>query len=174
MLPPWVVVVTKAAAEDVAERALRQAGYRVYLPRYRRPMWPHGVARRPTILMSPLFSGLVFVQDWRGWPKLSITGATGLMQAHPGIAKLSDADIALIMQRERAGDFDLVEPRGDGSDLRPGDAVEFETSLGAKIMGVLEELSPNGKAIVSAMIFGRLVRTEVGAGSIQKAYGVSG
>jgi len=177
MLPPWVVVVTKPAAEEAAERSLRHAGYRVYLPRYRRPMWPHGETRRPTYVMRPVFERLVFVQDWRGWPKVSITGAIGLMPSRPGIAKLSDADIATIMERERSGDFDMVGPLGDGShargDLAPGDLVEF-AEYGAKIMGVLEELSPNGKAVVWAMIFNRVVRTEVEAAGLQKAYGVPG
>ncbi len=178
-LPPWVVVVTKPLAEEAAERSLRQAGYRVYLPRYRKALLPHGSSRRPGYTMRPLFDRLVFVQDWRGWPRgVSITGALGLMQSHPGTAKLTDPDVAIIMERERAGDFDMAGPRGDGShirgDLMPGDPVEFEMAFGARIMGVLEELSPNGKAIVRTMIFDRVVRTEVGAGALSKAYGIPG
>ena len=178
MLPPWVIVVTKPSAEEAAERSLRQAGYRAYLPRYRKVLLPHGVNRRPDHTMRPLFERLVFVQDWRGWPKNSIAGALGLMQSHRGTAKLLDGDVAIIMERERAGDFDMTGPRGDGShirgDLVPGDHVEFETAFGTKIMGVLEELSPNGKAVVWSMIFDRMVRTEVGTGVLRKAYGVPG
>lgn len=176
MLPPWVIVVTKPAAEEAAERSLRQAGYRVYLPRYRRLLLPHGSGRSPSSAMRPLFARMVFVQDWRGWPKMSITGAVGLMQSRPGTAQISDADVALIMERERAGDFDVAAPRGEGllrDDLTIGDDVEFE-AFGSKIIGVLEDLSPNGKAIVAALLFGRMVRTEVGAGGLRKAYGVSG
>jgi len=173
VLPPWVIVVTKASAEEAAERSLRQSGYRVYLPRYRKLLLPHGSTKRPDHTMRPLFGRLVFVQDWRGWPKSSIVGALGLMPARPGVARLCDADVALIMERERLGDFDEVQlvVRGD---LEPGDQVEFETSFGAKIMGVLEELTPQGKAIVWAMLFDRIVRTEVGAGVLQKVYAVPG
>jgi len=171
MLPPWVIVVTKSASEEAAERCLRAAGYRAYLPRYRKMLLPHGGARRPDHAMRPLFDRLVFVQDWRGWPKISIAGALGLMSARPGVAKLSDVDVALIMERERAGDFDQATLGGMRNDLVPGDQVEFETSFGAKIIGVLEELTPQGKAIVWAMLFDRIVRTEVGAGVLQKVYG---
>lgn len=171
MLPPWVIVLTKSAAEDAAERSLWAAGYRVYLPRYRRLLLPHGLTRRSASAMRPLFPGLVFAQDWRGWPKISIVGATGLMQARPGIATLSDADVAVIMERERQGDFDMASTNGVRGDLAIGDEVEFEAVFGAKILGVLEELTPNGKAIVAAMIFGRMVRTEVGAASLNRTYG---
>ena len=177
MLPPWVIVLTKSTAEETVERSLRQAGYRAYLPRYRRLLLPHGFNRRPASMMRPLFARMVFVQDWRGWPNISITGATGLMQSRPGLAAVCDADIALIMERERAGDFDMAAPRGDSGlrdDLAIGDEVEFEVAFGAKVMGILEELTPQGKAIVAAMIFGRVVRTEVGAAGLNKAYGVSG
>lgn len=178
MLPPWVIVLTKSTAEEAVERSLRQAGYRAYLPRYRRLLLPHGFNRRPASVMRPLFARLVLVQDWRGWPKISITGATGLMQSRPGVATICDSDVALIMERERKGDFDMAAPRGDSAALRDdltiGDEVEFEVAFGAKVMGVLEELTPQGKAIVAAMIFGRVVRTEVGAAGLNKAYGVSG
>jgi hypothetical protein len=171
--PDWVVVETKAACEQLTQRQLSQAGYRVYLPLYRRLLIPHGLSRRPVGVMRPLFSRIVFCQDWRGWPvEVTITGAAGLMQARPGVAKISDADIALIQYRERCGEFDATTPRGNGrlirQDLEPGDDVEFEAALGQKLVGVLEELSPNGKAIVSAILFDRVVRTTVDAAVLLK------
>lgn len=169
--PAWTIVMTKSMHEEIAERSLRQAGYRVYLPRYRKLISPHGRQRKPTTAMRPLFSGLLFVQDWRGWPEVPITGTTGLMQASPGVAKLSDHDITLIMGRERACEFDDVRrPQGSGliirDDIEPGDDVEIE-AFGARILGVLDELSENGKAIVSAMVFGRSVRMEVDAAALE-------
>lgn len=179
MLPPWVIVLTKSTAEEAVERSLRQVGYRVYVPRYRKVLLPHGSQRRPDQMMRPLFPGLVFAQDWRGWPDVSIVGATGLMQSRlAGVSHLGDPDVALIMERERAGDFDMAGPRGNGGaqrrDLAIGDHVEFEVAFGTKIMGILEELTPQGKAVVSTMIFGRIVRTEARATSVNRAYGVSG
>jgi hypothetical protein len=172
MLPPWVIVETKTSAEEVAERQLLQAGYRAYLPRYRRLLLPHGRHRRPIIIMRPLFARLVFCQDWRGWPAdVSITGAIGLMKSRPGIAKLADTDIELIQQRERSGEFDMAVPRGSGArqDIKVGDEVEIE---GQKIMGVLAELTPGGKAIIWSVIFDRIVRVEVpNANTLNKVYG---
>ena len=79
MMPFWVIVETKQSAEEVAERSLRQAGYRVYLPRYRKLLSPHGRGRQPVTSMRPLFARVLFVQDWRGWPALPISGTVGLM-----------------------------------------------------------------------------------------------
>jgi hypothetical protein len=171
MLPQWVIVETKPQAEELAERQFRSAGYRAYFPRYRKLLLPHGVDRPSISVMRPLFARLVFVQDWRGWPKISIGGAVGLMAARPGNAKLADADVALIMERERVGDFDMVGPRGDGrarGDLMPGDKVELEAGFGTRIMGVLDELSPNGKAVIWTVIFDRLVKTSVDAETLHK------
>lgn len=173
--PAWVIVRTKSLCEEVVERSLRQAGYRSYLPRYRKLLAAHGIKRRPIASMRPLFPGLCFAQDWRGWPDTSISGAVGLMQGRPGVARLCDADVALIMSRERAGDFDDIRhPRGSGKyirdDIKPGDEVEI-AAFGRRVLGVLAALTPTGKAIISAMIFDRLVRVEVNAEAVNKAFG---
>ena len=174
MLPDWTVLETKSMAEEVAERSLRQSGYRTFLPRYRRVLRPHGRLRQTTSALRPLFPGLLFVADWRGWPDVPISGTVGLIMVRPGVpAKLPDVDIALIMERERAGEFDEVQyARGSGlvirSDITPGDAVDIEI-FGTRVMGVLEELTAAGKAVVHAMVFGREVRTEVDADALQKA-----
>jgi hypothetical protein len=178
LAPSWVIVQTKSMSEEITERALRQAGYRSYFPRYRRLLSPHGRTRRGVTMMRPLFPRLVFAQDWRGWPDRSISGATGLMPARPGVARLSDADVALIMERERCGEFDDVHhPRGSETKIRDdlivGDEVDWE-AFGRRVIGVLEALSANGKAVVQAMLFDRVVRTEVAASSLRKVYGVSG
>ena len=86
----------------------------------------------------------------------------GLMCLQPGIpAKLSDEDVAYIMDRERSRDFDQIDK------YAVGDTVEID-AFGSRIVGVLEALSKDGKATVSAMLLGRTVRTTV---SIEKLYG---
>jgi transcription antitermination factor NusG len=172
--PAWVIVQTKPTLEHVAERSLLGAGYRTYVPYYRKMLSPHGRERKPASGMRPLFPSLVFVQDWRGWPQVWIGGITGLMLVRPSIpARLSDRDIALVMERERSGAFDeLLYPRGAGLEIRTdieiGEQVEIEAH-GARILGTLEELSPDGKAIVEMMLFGRLVRASVDPAQIRKA-----
>lgn len=158
-MPPsssWVIVETKPGAEEVAERGLRLAGYRVYLPRYRCLIHPHGRQRSAITVLRPIFPRLLFAQDWHGWPSVPIGSVVGLMTMQPGIpAGLSDSDVALIMDRERSREFDTV-----GHQFTIGDAVEIE-AFGQRILGVLDALSHDGKATVSAMLLGRTVRTDV-------------
>lgn len=164
--PTWVIIETKPASEEVAERSLRQAGYRVYLPRFRKLLTPHGRDRKPASAMRPLFPRLIFAQDWRGWPdrrEQIVIGALRVMPANRagGVAKLSDTDIAVIMRKERTLAFDQVKwPPGSGpiirNDIAPGDRVEVDLH-GTAVLGILEELSDDGKATIRAVIFGREV-----------------
>jgi len=160
----WVIAQTNPGAEDSAERALRFAGYRAYFPRYRALAYPHGRDRRPIPTLRPVFLRICFVQDWFGWPSVSISSVTGLMTLQPGIAaNLSDADIALIMDRERNREFDEARPAGL---FAVGDEVEID-AFGTRILGVLEGLSEDGKAIVRTMLLGRPVRTSVSTTRLQ-------
>jgi hypothetical protein len=159
----WVIAQTNPGSEDAAERALRLAGYRTFVPRYRGFAYPHGRDRRPTIMLRPVFMRICFAQDWYGWPSISISSITGLMMLQPGnAAMLSDADIAVIMDRERNREFDEVRAKPAGGLFEVGDEVEID-AFGARILGVLEELSDDGKAVVRAMLLGRAVRTSVSA-----------
>jgi hypothetical protein len=156
MPPPWVIVETRPAAEDAAERSLRLAGYRVYLPRYRCLVHPHGRSRSAVTVLRPIFPRMLFAQDWRGWPAMPIGCVVGLMSLQPGIpARLSDEDVAYIMDRERSRDFDTV-----GQQFSIGDAVEID-AFGQRILGVLDALSQDGKATVSMLMLGRTIRTHV-------------
>jgi Transcription termination factor nusG len=173
VMPTWVIVETKSSAEELAERSLRQAGYRVYLPRFRKLLSPHGRERRQASVMRPLFARVLFAQDWRGWPDIPVSGTVGLMHVRPQMpAKLFDRDVALIMERERSGDFDEInQARGSGlfirSDIEPGEEVEFN-AFGRRVLGVLDELTEDGKALVSALLFGSEVRTSVDADAIRR------
>lgn len=170
-LPPWVIVETKPSAEEIAERSLRQAGYRVYLPRFRRLLSPHGGERKPAPSMRPLFQRLLFAQDWRGWPALPVIGTIGLMQMRPSVpAKISDGDIMLIMERERSGEFDEIKQANTVVAIDLGEPIEID-AYGTRVLGVLEELSTEGKVIISAMLFGRMIRTQVDAHLIRRAAG---
>lgn len=158
--PSWVVVITKPMAEEIAERSLRQAGFRVYLPRYRKEMRPHGSARRGKPSMRPLFAGYLFVQDWNGWPDDPINGTIGLMKSAARNVEIAETDIVRIIDSERAGEFDeMPSPRSrraKRTDLTVGDTVEMDL-LGVRVLGVLDDLSESGKAIVRAMMFNREV-----------------
>lgn len=171
MPPAWVIIQTKPAAEEIAERSLQQAGYRIYLPRFRKLLTPHGRLRRGTTIMRPLFPRVLFAQDWHGWPDTPILGTTGVMMLSGGkAARLSAADIALIVDRERRCEFDEIRPGGRQevrTDLKSGDEVEFQ-AFGSKVLAVLTELTPDGRALVEALLFSGSVQTEVDADQLHK------
>lgn len=173
----WTIVQTRTRCEDVVERGLLNAGYRTYVPRGRVLLAPHGRERKLRAVMRPVFGGLVFVQDWRGWPSETISHVIGLMPGpRSGVpAKLSAADVAVLAARELQGEFDAAaakRPPARGivvrDDLEIGADVEFELS-GIQIAGVLAELSAEGRAIVEASMFGRVVRHAVNAEALAAA-----
>lgn len=156
--PAWTIVICKSSQEEAAERSMRQAGYRVYLPRYRKEMRPHGNTRRGTPSMRPLFTGYLFVQDWNGWPEMSISGVSGLLKTASSNVLLQDADVMVIWEREKAGQFDeLPAPRSKAArrtDLKIGGSVEFDLH-GERILAVLEDLSDSGRTVVRGLMFNR-------------------
>lgn len=171
--PNWVIVITKPSAEEVAERNLRQAGYRVYLPRYRKLMRPHGSDRRGQPSMRPLFAGYLFVHDWHGWPDVPINGVIGLMKSAGRNVEMVDVDIARIREREHSGAFDeAAAPRSrtKRSDLQIGSIVEFDV-FGRRVLAVLDDLTDGGKANVRGMIFNQETTWTVDAADLHAISG---
>lgn len=171
--PAWVVIVTKPNAEAIAERSLRQAGYRVYLPLMRRRVYPAG--RRNICLprMVPLLPGYLFVQDWHGWPnarQVVISGVNQLLRDRGGrVLEITDGDVDHL--REAELDFDEAWPHRRGrprKDLSPDDNVRF-TLGGEMLLGRLVRLTPNGRAIIRHMLFGREVESDIDAEELAKA-----
>lgn len=168
--PSWAIVRTLPQAEEAAERSLRQVGYRAYLPRYRKLLLPHGRDRKPATVLRPLFAGIVFAQDWRGWPQQSVTGTNGLLKVAGNTAKLAAADVDIMRRKEWDCEFDDIKRPPSGGvvirdDIKPGDDCEVEM-FGQRVMAVLDELSEDGKAVLRVAILGREVRTEVAAEAI--------
>lgn len=166
--PSWAIIRTRIRCEDVVERGLRENGYRAYVPRFRVLIWPHGAKRKPAATMRALFSGLVFAQDWRGWPREPISQVIGLLpSSRNGIpAALSGTDIAVLMDRERLGQYDIYAPRPPANGvvipdaLKIDDAVEYELA-GTVIAAVVRDLSPSGRAIIEGLFLGRVARMSV-------------
>lgn len=168
--PTWAIVRTIPQAEEIAERSLRMAGYRAYLPRYRKLILPHGRERRPATAMRPLFAGIVFAQDWRGWPPHIPVGTNGLLRVAGNTAKLPDQDIEIMQAKERACGFDDIKRPPSGGvvirdDIKPGDECEVEM-FGQRVMAVLDEISDAGKAVLWGLILGQRVRITTDADAI--------
>lgn len=171
--PTWAIVRTRTRCEDIVERGFLAAGYRAYVPRFRVLTYPHGQQRKPGATMRALFPGLVFVQDWRGWPKEPISHVIGRVPWGSGHAQLSGADIAILMDRERRGEYEPHAPRPPANgivtqSIAIGEDVEF-TLAGEVVCGVLRDLSENGRATIGALIFGREVPMQVATADLRIA-----
>jgi hypothetical protein len=154
----WCCALTRPAAEEVAEKSIRQAGFRVYLPRYRKIL--RGVRLDETtgrrirtrgageVVMRPLFGQYIFIELHPGQSEHGITIAVGVVKLlrHPavgglfGTPKLIDAEvIEEIRLAEQRGDFDQVRgaaPRLRRTDLAPGDQVSTAQGVGAELVGL--------------------------------------
>lgn len=169
----WAIVRTRSRCEDIVERGFLCVGYRAYIPRFRMLTYPHGQKRKPSAVMRPLFAGIVFVQDWRGWPKEPIGQVIGLMpwSLNGSHAALGGADIAILMDRERSGVYEPHAPRPPANGvvipgMEIGNLVEYELA-GQAIAAVIKELSKDGQAKIGAMVFGREITLKVPAGDLR-------
>lgn len=166
----WAILLSKSSAEVIAERSLREAGYRTYLPWFRKLVQPHGRERQSALSMRPVFPGIVFVQGWPGFVR-PLMGVDRALPRHRGgpPATMSDGDIAHLMNREREGVFDEAKPpRGTSTDhLTIGNQYEIEAH-NRLISAVLEGLSPDGQATVSMMMFGRYTLAQVDASTLRE------
>ncbi len=99
----WCVVISKPAAEEVAERSIREAGYRVYLPRYRKVL--HGIrlddrgrrirTRGPgAVVMRPLINGYLFAELHPSHDGI----LTAMRPVHETVVPNSDGSLALCRQ----------------------------------------------------------------------------
>lgn len=172
--PTWAIIRARTRCEDIVAQGFLNAGYRAYVPRFRILLTPHGRHRRPTATMRALFAGLVFVQDWRGWPQERISQVIGLM---PGArlgayATLSASDIAVMMGLECSGFYEPQAPRPPANGvvlpdaLSVGDEAEFDLA-GELVQGTIKRLSKAGRATMTACVFGRDVEVQVDSAELR-------
>lgn len=150
----WVVVATRSAMEFTVARALGEAGYRTFVPVIRRIVRPHRGPAAPRML--PMLPGYLFAQEWVGWPKQVIAGIWGILRDAAGNPRhISDADVLALRRHQIERD----EPwpcarRRVRTDLAIGDEVRIDLG-GEAIPARIKGLSDDGKAVVTAMLFGR-------------------
>jgi len=168
--PAWAVVIVHSGTEEMAERAFRHAGHRVCIVWRRELRWPHGQEKTPGIVLVPAWPGYVFVQDWAGWPRETVTGAIGLMERQGERVELTTADIAQFVEWSVEGQLDdgriAAFRRRRRIDLSVGDRVAF-TRLGRRFEGKVERLSKNGQALVRELLQGWPI--ELDAAALEKA-----
>lgn len=170
----WCVVVSKPMAEEVAAKAIRERGYRSYLPMSsKRITGTHAGddgrrhRRRSEMVMRPAFRGYLFAelhpgQSWGDLLDSRITrGVADIIMHGERPALLSLDLINAIAEHERLGEFD--EPRGlrcraasrRRADLEDGATVRIGDGPFSGFLASLVNQDDQGRAALLVNIFGR-------------------
>lgn len=137
----WCCATTKVSAEELAAAAIGRAGYRVYLPKYRKIL--KGVritadgrrvrSRGYSLALRPLFPNYLFCEIWpeQDLHRLIVCpGVVNLLRRRSGSPQILRAEvIEEIRAAEARGIFDQARPDTDSArpmkrfDLHAGDRV---------------------------------------------------
>lgn len=162
----WFVVRTKAHAEEMARQNLRNQGYNVYVPRYRKQIRR---ARKIEAVVRPLFPGYVFVQidtRFQPWRPINGTiGVIGIVQLGAGPTPIDANTVEMIRDREDENGVVSLAPTG----LQTGDRVVIRKVLLSEHNAVVEEISDRRRVILLLDLMGREVRVNAPLESLAKA-----
>jgi len=162
----WFVVRTKAQLEDRALLHLKNQGFDVYLPRYRKQI-RH--ARKTRTVLRPLFPGYVFVSvDMAQQPWRSINGTVGvisLVQFGNEPAVMTSEMIDVIRAREDQEGVVCLAP----NNLQKGDKVRILEGVFADFDAIIDEASDEKRALLMMDLMGRAVRISVPTNNLTKA-----
>lgn len=153
----WYVVYTQAQKEMLATLNLRNQGFEVYLPRYRRR---RSHARRVDTVVKPLFPRYLFIRmDPSQQPWRSINGTFGISHILSEGNTPTPIDQAVIGQiRGREIDGTVVMPPPE---LKKGQKVCVTEGAFEGIEGIFECHDDNLRAVLLLELMGRVVRTRV-------------
>lgn len=162
--PQWAVVSARIGLEEFVEGRLRQAGHRVYLPRYRKIL--RGIridekgrrvrCRGPgTPVLRPLLGGFLFAELHPGeWLLRDIADRWRHWRWNNDRAFVSEAAVERLREGEGEGRFDEVRSNGLRAGLRPGCSAEAQVA-GHRLSVIVDDLSDPDRVIVRAMMFNR-------------------
>ena len=162
----WAGVKTKHLSEEVAEKSIREVGYRVYLPRYQKKLQGHRAGSRAAPVMRPLFPRYLFVEVHPGQrvaPIIYARGVEDLIWRAGDIGAGDDRRPSLvphdlieeIRRKEKNGEFDAVNRKR--LDIKPDDAVRITEGPYAAFIGTLVEFDDDERALVMLTMFNRPV-----------------
>jgi transcriptional antiterminator RfaH len=163
----WYAAYTQLHGEAKAVDHLRNQGYALYLPRYRR-LVRH--ARKRVLVVRPLFPRYLFVgldrltQRWR--PIRSTVGVVGLVASGDEPVPVAPEVIETLRRREQDGAFDLLSP---AQHLRAGDAVRVIEGPFEDLIGRLLSVADHERVFILLDLLGRSVRAEVPAAAVEAA-----
>lgn len=159
----WYVVHTKPRQEDVALVNLQRQGYACYLPKMR----VERVRRRKAeVALEPMFPRYLFVQldssdQGKSWaPIRSTTGVTQLVHFGTRIAKVDDALVDLLRQREHALPTLAL--------FKPDDAVIITDGPFAGVEAIFQTADAERRALILLDILNRPVSIKIDLSHLRK------
>jgi len=160
----WYLVHTKPRQEDVALTNLQRQGYECYLPQMRIERIRR---RKAEIATEPLFPRYLFIQLYssdqgKSWsPIRSTLGVSQLVHFGARAAKVDDALVELLRQREKAMPLDAM--------FHSGDSVVITDGPFAGIEAIYQTADADRRAFILLEILSKPVSMQIDTGRLRKA-----
>jgi transcriptional antiterminator RfaH len=160
----WYLVHTKPRQEDVALANLQRQGYQCYLPQMR----IERVRRRKAeIATEPMFPRYLFIRldssdQGKSWsPIRSTLGVSQLVHFGARAAKVNDALVELLRQREQVMPLDAM--------FQSGDSVVITDGPFAGIEAIYQTADADRRAFILLEILSKPVSMQIDTGRLRKA-----
>jgi len=160
----WYLVHTKPRQEDVALANLQRQGYDCYLPQMR----IERIRRRKVeIATEPMFPRYLFIRldssdQGKSWsPIRSSLGVSQLVHFGVRAAKVDDALVDLLRQREQALPLDAM--------FHSGDSVVITDGPFAGIEAIYQTADAERRAFILLEILSKPVSMQIDTGNLRKA-----
>lgn len=160
----WYLVHTKPRQEDVALTNLQRQGYECYLPQMRIERIRR---RKAEIATEPMFPRYLFIRldssdQGKSWsPIRSTLGVSQLVHFGARAAKVDDALVELLRQREQAMPLDAM--------FHSGDAVIITDGPFAGIEAIYQTADADRRAFILLDILSKPVSMQIDTGRLRKA-----
>jgi len=160
----WYLVHTKPRQEDVALANLQRQGYECYLPQMRIERIRR---RKAEIATEPMFPRYLFIRldrsdQGKSWsPIRSTLGVSQLVHFGARAAKVDDALVDLLRQREQAMPLDAM--------FHSGDSVVITDGPFAGIEAIYQTADADRRAFILLEILSKPVSMQIDAGRLRKA-----
>jgi transcriptional antiterminator RfaH len=160
----WYLVHTKPRQEDVALVNLQRQGYECYLPQMRIERIRR---RKAEIATEPMFPRYLFIRldssdQGKSWsPIRSTLGVSQLVHFGGRAAKVDDALVDLLRQREQAMPLDAL--------FQSGDSVVITDGPFSGIEAIYQTADSDRRAFILLEILSKPVSMQIDTGRLRKA-----
>jgi transcription elongation factor/antiterminator RfaH len=160
----WYLVHTKPRQEDVALANLQRQGYACYLPQMRIERIRR---RKAEVTTEPMFPRYLFIRldssdQGKSWsPIRSTLGVSQLVHFGARAAKVDDALVDLLRQREQALPLDAMFHSGDSVVITDGPFVGIEA--------IYQTADADRRAFILLEILSKPVSMQIDSGHLRKA-----